>query len=147
MSKKNIEERLIGLLADTYILALKTQNYHWNVTGAHFSSYHSFLESQYKSLYEAGDKIAERIRTIGFPAPGSYVVFSKHTKIKEETGVPNASQMIKNLINDHDGIIDRLDESLKIIQTAGDEGTTDFLISRLQDHEKIRWMLQATISA
>jgi len=143
MSRNKLIHHLSELLADTYILTLKTQNYHWNVTGAHFSAYHSFLESQYEDLFKAADSIAERIRALNSPAPGSYAVFSKLASLKEETEVPKASQMIKNLAKDHEKIIANISKILKVAQTEKDEGTADFLIERLRDHEKTLWMLKS----
>lgn len=144
-SNKKLVDHLSVLLADTYILSLKTQNYHWNVTGPYFPSYHSFFEGQYEALFKAGDDIAERIRSLGAPAPGSYAAFSKIKTLTEETGSPKASEMIKKLVADHKKIIAKLYEIMKISQDLGDEGTTDFLIERLREHEKTLWMLESTL--
>lgn len=142
-----LADRLAVLLADTYALSLKTQNYHWNVTGPYFPAYHDFFEAQYNDLFQAGDQIAERMRALGLTAPGSYKAFIKLTSIQEETGVPPALQMIKNLSHDHRQMIEKIYALISLSQKEGDEGTTDFLIERLRYHEKTLWMLDSTAEA
>jgi len=145
--KGELADDLAHLLADTYVLALKTQNYHWNVTGPFFPSFHKLFEEQYSLLIEASDAIAERIRTLGFIAPGGCAVFSKLSKLKEETGAPSAEEMVKNLASDHCRLIEIVYEIIEASQEEGDEGTTDFLVERLREHEKTLWMLESTIKA
>lgn len=147
MSKNNkkISDALSGLLADTYVLCLKTQNYHWNVEGPFFHSFHALFEGQYNDLFLAGDAIAEQIRTLGEFAPGSYGAFSKLTHLKEEQGVPSANEMVKNLSSDHASMIEKINEMINLTQSCGDEGTTDFLIGRLQIHRKTLWMLKSSL--
>src|SRR5271168_1923329 len=103
--RKKIADGLSHLLADTYTLYLKTHNFHWNVTGPMFNSLHLMFENQYIELAEAVDMIAERIRALDFPAPASYAQFSEMTSIKEETGVPKAEEMIKQLVQAHETVV------------------------------------------
>ena len=103
--RENIAEGLKGLLSDTYMLYLKTHGYHWNVTGPMFDTLHKMFMAQYTELWNAVDPIAERIRSLGFFAPGTYAEMSKLTKVKEDTGVPKAQDMIKNVIQGHETVI------------------------------------------
>src|SRR3989338_1918039 len=100
--RQEIADGLSRLLADTYTLFLKTHNYHWNVTGPMFQTLHLLFETQYTELFTASDAIAERIRSLGFPAPGSYAQFSKLTSIKEATSVPRAKEMLKDMVEGHE---------------------------------------------
>lgn len=136
---------LSKLLADTYTLYLKTHNYHWNVTGPQFHSLHLLFEGQYTELALAVDEIAERIRTLGVPAPGSYAEFSKLTSLTEATGSPVAAAMVKDLAQDQGKVIQTLKEVWALADKAGDEGTIDLLSGRLSVHEKAAWMLGASL--
>ena len=126
MSKDNVVEGLKIVLADSYALYLKTQNYHWNVTGANFKSLHELFGSFYGELAEAIDEIAERIRALGEHAPGSFKEFSEMTSIKDaESGVISASSMLKQLIKDHEAVLKTIRKALDISQKAGDDATAD----------------------
>lgn len=147
MSKKeNIVTGLNKLLADTYTLYLKTHNFHWNVTGPHFSPLHLMFEGQYTELALAVDAIAERIRTLGFPAPGSYAAFAKLTTIREETGVPAANDMVAALAADQETIVRSIQTLWPAVDDAGDQGTLDLLTQRLSIHEKTAWMLKSSLA-
>lgn len=147
MSKKeNIVTGLNKLLADTYTLYLKTHNFHWNVTGPHFSPLHLMFEGQYTELALAVDTIAERIRTLGFPAPGSYAAFAKLTTIREETGVPAANDMVAALAADQETIVRSIQTLWPAVDDAGDQGTLDLLTQRLSIHEKTAWMLKSSLA-
>ncbi len=150
MSKKETTETIVTglnkLLADTYTLYLKTHNFHWNVTGPHFSSLHLMFEGQYTELALAVDAIAERIRTLGFPAPGSYAAFARLTTIKEETGVPVANDMVAALAADQETIARSIQTLWPAVDDAGDQGTLDLLTQRLSIHEKTAWMLKSSLA-
>lgn len=147
MAKSNhaVVENLNKFLADTYTLYLKTQNYHWNVTGPHFTQLHLMFEGQYTELAAAVDEVAERIRILGEKAPGSYSAFAKLAKIKEETGTPDYKQMIRNLEQDNQTAAETAEALIKAAQEVGDEGTADLGIRRVQAHQKNSWMLGALI--
>lgn len=143
--KTELANALSKLLADTYTLYLKTHNYHWNVTGPQFHSLHLLFEGQYNELALAVDDIAERIRTLGFPAPGSYAAFSKLASLEEATGTPEAAEMVKDLAADQAIVIKTLKQVWALANDAGDEGTIDLLSGRLSVHEKTAWMLNASL--
>lgn len=146
MSNKNVVEKLKEVLADTYVLYLKTQNYHWNVTGPNFKSLHELFESQYTELFAANDLLAERVRALGAYAPASFKAFSELAEIKEETreGVL-ASDMLKQLAQDQDIIIKTINQALEVAQAANDDATADILINRIEVHDKNRWMLKSSL--
>jgi len=131
------------LLADSYTLYLKTHNYHWNVTGPMFSTLHAMFELQYTELAMAVDVIAERIRSLGFPAPGSYAAFSKLTSIAEAEDVPAAEDMIRSLVAGNETVVRTAREIFPIAERCADEATADLLTQRLQQHEKVAWMLRS----
>lgn len=147
MSAKNsntaVVEALSHLLADNYTLYLKTQNYHWNVTGPHFQQLHVLFQTQYEELAAANDGIAERIRALGEKAPGSFSGFAKLAVIKEETGSPSYKDMLKNLSKDQEKICETAHAVLKLAQEVDDEPTIDMMIGRLTVHQKNKWMLEA----
>jgi starvation-inducible DNA-binding protein len=143
-ARKAVAEALAGALADTHALALKTQNFHWNVAGPHFYALHGMFEGQYTELNAAVDEIAERIRALGHPAPGGYQAFAKLTAVADASGVPAAAAMVQALAADHETVVKRLRAALKTAQNAGDEESADLLIERLQAHEKTAWMLRAS---
>ena len=140
-----IADGLSRLLADTYTLYLKTHNFHWNVTGPLFNTLHLMFETQYTELATAVDEIAERIRALGVPAPGSYAQFSERTSINEETGTPAAEDMIAQLVKDQETVVRTARSVLPIADEAGDEPTADLLTQRMQIHEKTAWMLRSMI--
>lgn len=143
--RTDIAEGLSHLLADTYTLYLKTHNYHWNVTGPMFTTLHTMFEQQYTELATAVDEIAERIRALGVFAPGSYSTFAKLTQIEEETNVPGAEEMIKQLVLGQETIIRTAREIFPRVDDANDEPTADLLTQRMQIHEKTAWMLRSLL--
>ncbi len=143
--RQSISDGLCQFLADTYTLYLKTHNFHWNVTGPYFQTLHLLFETQYTELALAVDLIAERIRALGFPAPGSYQQFSKLSKIKEETGVPSYKDMISQLISGHEYIIKTARDLFLISDKAHDEVTNSLLSTRMEIHEKTAWMLRSSL--
>lgn len=136
---------LSRLLADTYTLYLKTHNYHWNVTGPMFQTLHLMFETQYNELALAVDLIAERIRALGVYAPGTYREYGKLTSITEDEKIPNAQDMIRNLVNAQESVIRTARSVLPLADKAADEATNDLLTQRLQTHEKTAWMLRSLI--
>ncbi|MGD0465106.1 MAG: DNA starvation/stationary phase protection protein [Gammaproteobacteria bacterium] len=142
-NQKLLIEKLSQYLASTYSLYLKTQNFHWNVTGSEFLALHSFFEKQYDELAEAIDLIAEQIRTFGVFTPGSFTEFSKLSKIKDAIGKKNANNMLKELLTDHLLIIDLTKELLSIAKDCNNDVTQDMLINRSKVHEKTIWMLRS----
>lgn len=147
ITEKQVENKvyaaLAKMLANTYILYIKTQNFHWNVVDPRFRSLHLLFESQYNDLAEALDDLAERIRMIGQRAPGSMREFLALTDLKEEYDELDGTEMLAALLNDHDKVIEGLRHAITISQNAHDEGSADLLINRLRAHEKIAWMLRS----
>lgn len=143
--RKKIAEGLSKLLADTYTLYLKTHNFHWNVTGPQFQTLHLMFEGQYNELATAVDSIAERIRSLGFPAPGTYREFAKLTKIKESEGVPTATEMIEQLVEGQEIVVQTARSMFGPTDKVGDEATADLLTQRMQLHEKTAWMLRSML--
>lgn len=140
-----IVEGLSRLLADTYTLYLKTHNFHWNVTGPQFNSLHLMFEGQYSELALAVDLIAERIRALGAPAPGSYRDYARLTAIAEADGVPTADEMIRQLVADNEAVVRTARSVFAPVESATDEATADLLTQRLQVHEKTAWMLRSLL--
>ncbi len=143
VNRKPITMGLSQFLASTYSLYLKTQNFHWNVTGPIFSMLHTFFETQYEELAKAVDLIAERIRALDHYAPGSYAEFSKLTRIKDAIGKKNAEEMIEELVADHRLMVDLIRELIPISEDCEDIVSQDLLIERLRTHEKTIWMLDS----
>ncbi|MFN7093851.1 MAG: Dps family protein [Burkholderiales bacterium] len=141
-----IANGLANLLADSYSLYLQTHNFHWNVTGPMFNTLHLMFEGQYTELALAVDLVAERIRALGFIAPGSYSEFARLTKIEEHFGDTEATQMIRYLIVAHEIVIKTARQVLPLAGEADDQVTLDLLTQRLQVHEKTVWMLRSLIS-
>lgn len=146
-ARQKTSEGLAKVLADTYTLYLKTHNYHWNVTGPMFQTLHTMFEQQYTELAAAVDEVAERIRSLGFPAPGSYQAYAKLTSIKEEDGVPSAQDMIKNLLAGHETVARTAREAFPAAESGNDEATVDLLTQRIQTHEKTAWMLRSLLQS
>lgn len=142
-SNKAVVDSLSTLLASSYTLYLKTHNYHWNVTGPMFTTLHTLFETQYTELALAVDQIAERIRTVGAFAPGSYTAFAKLTTVKEENGRPMAAAMIRNLVSDQEAIAKAARSVIAAADKAGDQATVDLATRRLDVHQKNAWMLQS----
>lgn len=141
-----IAEGVSRVLADTYTLYLKTHNYHWNVTGPLFNTLHLMFETQYNELWLAADLLAERIRSLGVVAPGSYAEFADLTVIPEADGVPDAEQMIADLMHGHEAVTRTARSVFAAADAAHDESTADLLTQRLQIHEKTAWMLRSMLS-
>ena len=143
--REEIVKGLNLLLADTYTLYLKTHYYHWNVTGPMFETLHSMFELHYNELWSAVDLIAERIRALGFFAPGTYKDFSGLSSIEDDESVPNSQEMIKNLVRGHEAVAKTLRESFSAAEEANDQGTLDVYTQRLSIHEKTAWMLRSLL--
>lgn len=149
ISDKNcsqIVKHLSVIMSDTYLLYLKTQNFHWNVTSPLFHSLHLMFESQYEELQGAVDVLAERIRALGHFSPGSFAQFTSFGNIKESTKVPSANDMLKQLLADHELLCREIRDAIPVIQKLGDEVSGDTLIERLTQHEKTAWILRSSIS-
>jgi starvation-inducible DNA-binding protein len=144
-SRKEIADGISRVLADSYILYVKTHNFHWNVTGPLFNTLHTMFEQQYTELAEAVDEIAERIRALGFPAPGSYKQFIELSSIEEETGVPDAEDMIRQLVQGQEAVARTARQVLPVAAEVSDEPTVDLLTQRMQIHEKNAWMLRSML--
>lgn len=143
--RKAIADGLSHLLADTYTLYLKTHNFHWNVTGPMFQTLHTMFEEEYTELWAALDEVAERIRALGEPAPGSYAAFAKLTSIEEEPGVPEAKDMIRQLVAGHEAVAKTARSIFPTAETGNDEVTADLLTQRMTVHEKTAWMLRSLL--
>ncbi len=144
--RQKIAEELGRVLADTYTLYLKTHNYHWNVTGPMFNTLHLMFEEHYNELWVAVDLIAERIRSLGEFAPGSYAQFAELTSIDEADGVPSAEQMLADLVAGHEAVARTARAAFAAADAAGDQSTADLLTQRLQVHEKTAWMLRSMLA-
>jgi starvation-inducible DNA-binding protein len=143
--RKAIADGLSRVLADTYTLYLKTHNYHWNVTGPMFQTLHLMFQQQYNELWLAVDLVAERIRTLGHVAPGTYKSFTKLASITEEEGVPKATDMIRNLVRGHEQAAKTARAVLPLADEANDQPTLDLITQRLELHEKTAWMLRSLL--
>jgi starvation-inducible DNA-binding protein len=143
--RKKIASGLSRVLADSYTLYLKTHNFHWNVTGPMFQTLHLMFETHYNELALAVDLIAERIRALGLPAPGTYKQFVALSSIQEEDGVPSAQDMIRLLVQGHEAVARTSREAFKAAAAASDQPTCDLLTQRLQVHEKTAWMLRSLL--
>ena len=144
--RAKIAQGLSRLLADTYTLYLKTHNFHWNVTGPMFQTLHLMFETQYSELALAVDLIAERIRALGFPAPGSYAEFTKLSSIKEPKGVPQAEDMIRELVAGQEAVVKTARSVFPLVDKVNDEPSADLLTQRMQVHEKTAWMLRSLLA-
>ncbi len=140
-------EALHQVLADTYALYLKTQNYHWNVTGANFKSLHVMFEEQYDELAEAVDEVAERIRALDEKVPASFSVFSKLTTVEEANENSSASAMLADLLSSHEQVIVSVTQAKEVSAKNNDYATEDMMIGRLEAHQKMAWMLRASLAA
>ncbi|MEZ5375769.1 MAG: Dps family protein [Acidimicrobiales bacterium] len=143
--RKAIADGLSRLLADSYTLYLKTHNYHWNVVGPMFNTLHLMFETHYNELALAVDLIAERIRSLGEPAPGTYREFAALSTIDEDTDQPDATEMIRRLVKGHEAVARTARSVYPIVEKASDEPTADLLTQRLQVHEKTAWMLRSML--
>lgn len=134
------------VLADSFSFYLKAHNYHWNVTGPHFNEYHLFLGTLYTEVWEAVDLIAEQIRVLGVFCPGSYTRFKELSEIEEETSIPEAKKMFENLKNDNDTLLNTLAVTLKVAESQDKQGLVNFLATRIEIHDKHKWMLSSIIA-
>jgi starvation-inducible DNA-binding protein len=141
--RTNIANGLKHLLADSYTLYLQTHNFHWNVTGPRFRELHLMFEEHYTELAVAVDEIAERIRTLDVPAPGTYKEFAALSSIKEVDGVPKDADMVDLLTKGHESVVKTCRDVLKLAQDADDESTAAMVSDRMRLHEKTAWMLRA----
>ena len=145
--RAKIAQGLSKLLADTYTLYLQTHNFHWNVTGPMFNTLHLMFEGQYTELALAVDLIAERIRALGFPAPGTYAAYAKLSSIKETDGVPSAQEMVGILVKSQEAVVRTARSVFPAVEKAADEPSADLLTQRMQLHEKNAWMLRSLLEA
>ncbi len=143
--REEIAGGLSHVLADTYTLYLKTHNFHWNVTGPMFQTLHLMFEAHYNELALAVDLVAERIRALGFPAPGTYKQFAALSAIAEDDGVPKAQDMIRLLVAGHETVARTARKVFKTAEEVSDQPTCDLLTQRMQVHEKTAWMLRSLL--
>ncbi len=143
--RKAIASGLSHLLADTYTLYLKTHSFHWNVSGPMFNSLHSMFMVQYNELWLSMDEIAERIRALDHPAPGSGAQYAKLSSIKEETGVPEWKDMVRQLVEGHETCARTARDAFKVADGADDQPTADLVTARMNAHEKTAWMLRSLL--
>ncbi|OLP05635.1 DNA starvation/stationary phase protection protein [Rhodoferax antarcticus ANT.BR] len=143
--REAIANGLSALLADSYTLYLMTHNFHWNVTGPQFNSLHLMFMGQYTEQWNALDLIAERIRALGFPAPGTYKEYVKLASIEEVEGVPKADDMIRHLVAAQEATARTARQLFPVVDAANDQPTADLLTQRLDIHEKTAWMLRSTL--
>ncbi len=145
IDRAKIAQGLSKLLADSYTLYLMTHNFHWNVTGPMFNTLHTMFMAQYTEQWNALDIIAERIRALGHPAPGTYKEFVKLASIKEVEGVPKATEMIKLLVAAQEATARTARDLFPVVDKANDQPTADVLTQRLEVHEKTAWMLRSLL--
>jgi starvation-inducible DNA-binding protein len=143
--REAIAKGLSRLLADTYVLYLKTHNFHWNVEGPMFQTLHQMFMEQYTETWNAIDLVAERIRSLGHYAPGTYREYLGLARVKETSGVPKAEQMVKLLIEGQEAVVRTAREVLPLAERADDQPTLDLLTQRMQVHEKNAWMLRSLL--
>jgi len=145
VDREKIVQGLSALLADSYTLYLMTHNFHWNVKGPQFNSLHMMFMTQYTEQWNALDIIAERIRALGHPTPGTYKEFVKRTSIKEVEGVPKADDMVRHLVKAQEATARTARKLLPVVEAADDQPTIDLLTQRLDVHEKTAWMLRSLL--
>lgn len=142
-ARKEISDGLAKVLADSYLLYMKTHGYHWNVKGPHFQQLHALFQEQYDETWAAVDDIAERIRALGHDAPGSYAAIAKLASVEEREDVPNASGMLQDLINGNEAVLKTIRAAMPSMEEGGDEASFDLMVQRLTAHEKAAWMLRS----
>jgi len=145
VNRQKIADGLSALLADSYTLYLMTHNFHWNVKGPMFNTLHLMFMNQYTEQWAALDQIAERIRALDFPAPGTYKQFTKLASIKEIEGVPKATDMIRHLVAAQEATARTARRLFPVVEKANDQPTADLLTQRLDVHEKTAWMLRSLL--
>lgn len=143
--RSKIAKGLSAFLADSYTLYLMTHNFHWNVTGPQFNSLHLMFMAQYTEQWTALDLIAERIRALGHPAPGTYAEFARLASVREVEGVPNANDMIRHLMAAQEATARTARKLFPVVDAANDQPTADLLTQRMQVHEKTAWMLRSLL--
>ena len=143
--REKIAQGLSRLLADSFTLYLMTHNFHWNVTGPMFNTLHAMFMQQYTEQWTALDEIAERIRALGVPAPGTFKEFAKLASIKEVDGVPKAMDMVRHLVAAQEATARTAREVFPLTEDANDQPTADLLTQRLNVHEKTAWMLRSLL--
>lgn len=143
--RAKIAKGLSALLADSYALYLMTHNFHWNVTGPQFNSLHQMFMDQYTEQWNALDLIAERIRALGHPAPGTYKEFAKLTSVAQVEGVPKATDMVRHLVSAQETTARTARKLFAVVDAANDQPTADLLTQRLEVHEKTAWMLRSVL--
>ena len=139
--RHQMTEGLSHLLADSILLRLKTQNYHWNVTGPQFAALHPMFDSPYQELAKATDLIAERMRALGENAPGSFSALSKLFTLTESEDFPMAELMVHELLMDHQQLSMNAQSLRNVASELRDEGTSEMLTGRILEHDKVAWML------
>ena len=144
-AKQDCAEVLSRLLADTYVLYLKTHNYHWNVEGPMFHSLHALFEEQYRDLWAAIDEIAERVRTLGHYAPGTHAKLRALATVTDNEDIPSAEGMLRDLIADNESVTRTIRSGLPTVQEARDEASLGMLVDRLTIHEKQLWMMRSLL--
>ncbi|CAM8645419.1 Dps DNA-binding ferritin-like protein (oxidative damage protectant) [Oxalobacteraceae bacterium] len=144
-NRKKIADGLSNLLADSYTLYLMTHNFHWNVTGPQFNTLHNMFMTQYTEQWAALDVIAERIRALGYPSPGTYSEFIKRASIKEVDGVPKATDMVRHLVKAQEATARTARKLFPLVDGANDQPTADVLTQRIDIHEKTAWMLRSLL--
>lgn len=143
-STAKVASQLVNVLSDTYVLAIKTHGYHWNVTGALFPQLHEQFSEQYEALFEAADDIAERIRALDVFSPGSMELFLQNSAIKEATVAPlSAAAMVKDLLKSHEVLRSRIIDASEVADEYDDDATEDLMTERLRYHDKVIWMLRS----
>ena len=143
--RQTIVDGLSRLLADSYTLYLQTHNFHWNVTGPMFNTLHTMFMTQYTEQWGALDLIAERIRALGFPAPGTYAEYARLSSVKEVTGVPKAMEMVRILVDAQEATARTARSLFPVVEAANDQPTADLITQRLDVHEKTAWMLRSLL--
>lgn len=143
--RQTIVDGLSRLLADSYTLYLQTHNFHWNVTGPMFNTLHTMFMTQYTEQWGALDLIAERIRALGFPAPGTYAEYARLSSVKEVTGVPKAMEMVRILVDAQEATARTARSLFPVVEAANDQPTADLITQRLDVHEKMAWMLRSLL--
>ena len=144
-NREKIAEGLSNLLADRYTLYMMTHNFHWNVKGPQFNTLHTMFMTQYTEQWAALDVIAERIRALGYPAPGTYSEFIKRASIKEVNGVPKAEDMIRHLVKAQEATAKTARKLFPVVDASNDQPTADVLTQRIDVHEKTAWMLRSLL--
>jgi len=142
-ARLNCANAISAVLADTYLLYLKTHNFHWNVEGDQFYTLHKLFEEQYRELWASVDNLAERVRALGHPAPGTYAKFQAFSSIQDNEDIPAGAEMVRELIADNAAVARTIRSALRTVQEAGDEASASLLADRLAAHEKQIWMMRS----